>query len=130
MTEEEETACSIFLKDSDEQEAADRDEEDLGYAASGLQHSYQEKRARVGISAYRDVRHVTPTTVIVESLFGKAKHMMTVLRRKMDSDSLNMFLFLKANRKLGPNAGIIQKILNSRPVLDDDDTTAEDAEDE
>ena len=41
-----------------------------------------------------------------------------------------MFLFLKANRKLWPNAGIIQKILNSRPGLDGDDATAEDAEDE
>ena len=100
MTEEEETACSIFLKDSDEQGAADRDEEDLEYAASALRNSHQVKRARVGVSAYRDIRHVTPTTVIVERLFGKAKHIMTALRRKMDPDSLNVFLFLKANRNL------------------------------
>ena len=50
MTEEEETACSIFFKDSDEQEAADRDEEDLGYATSALRNSHQAKRARVGFS--------------------------------------------------------------------------------
>ena len=55
---------------------------------------------------------------------------MTALRRKMDPDSLNMFLFLRANRKLWPNAGIIQKILNSRPGLDGDDATAENAEDD
>jgi hypothetical protein len=48
----------------------------------------------------------------------------------MDPDSLNMFLFIKTNRNLWPNAGIIQKNLNFRPGLDSDDATAEDAEDE
>ena len=42
MTEEEETSCSIFLKVSDEQEAADRDEEDLD-DASALRNSHQAK---------------------------------------------------------------------------------------
>ena len=85
MTEEEETACSIFLNYSDDQEAADRDEEDLGYAVSALRNSHQAKRARIRVSAYRDVHHVTPTTVIVERLFEKAKHIMTALRRKNGS---------------------------------------------
>ena len=62
--------------------------------------------------------------------FGKAKHIMTPLRRKIDPDSLNMLLFLKANRKLWSNAGIIQKILNDRPGIDGDDAMAEDENDE
>ena len=100
MTEEEETACSIFLKDTNEQETADCDEEDLGYAVSALRNSHQAKRARVGVSAYRAVRRNTPTTAIVERLFRKAKHIMTASRRKVDPSSLNMLVFLKANRNL------------------------------
>ena len=57
---------------------------------------------------------------------------MSPLRRKMDPDSLNMLLFLKANRKLWVNARIIQqKILNDRPGVDaDDDALADESEDE
>ena len=57
---------------------------------------------------------------------------MSPLRRKMDPNSLNMPLFLKANRKLWANARIIQKILNDRPGVDaDDDALADDeSEDE
>jgi hypothetical protein len=52
---------------------------------------------------------------------------MSPLRRKMDPDcSLNMLLFLKANRKLWANARIIQKILNDRPGVDADDDESED----
>ena len=133
MTRAEEIACAIFLKDHDQQaeaELVDGEEEDLGYAASILRNSQQAKKARGSVSAYRDVRHVSPNTVIVERLFGKAKHIMTPLRRKMDPDFLNMLLFLKANRKLWPNAGIIQKILNDRPGIDGDDALAEDEIDE
>ena len=132
MTRVEEIACEIFLKDRDERAEAElaEEEEDLGYAASILRTSQQAKRSRGSVSAYRDVRHVSPNTVIVERLFGKAKHIMTPLRRKMDPDSLNMLLFLKANRKLWSNAGIIQKILNDRPGIDGDDAMAEDENDE
>ena len=101
------------------------------YAASILRTSQQAKRARGSVSAYKEVDHVSPQTVIVERLFGKAKHIMSPLRRKMDPDSLNMLLFLKANRKLWANARIIQKILNDRPGVDaDDDALADESEDE
>ena len=56
---------------------------------------------------------------------------MTATRKKMNPDSLNMLLFLKANRKLWLNSTIIQKILNERKKegFDDDDNDDE-AEDE
>jgi hypothetical protein len=57
--------------------------------------------------ALRSAHHVLPIRekksfggYAVERLFGKAKHIMTALRRKMDPDSLNMFLFIKTNRNL------------------------------
>ena len=42
--------------------------------------------------------------------------------------SLNMLLFLKANRYRWPNPSIIQKILNERKVADFDDEDHEDDE--
>ena len=117
MTRAEEIACAIFLKDpyGDQQTEAElAEEEDGGYAASILRSSQHAKRARGSASAYREVRHASPNTVIVERLFGKALHIMSPLRRKMVPDSLNMLLFLKANRKLWADARIIQKILNDR----------------
>jgi hypothetical protein len=135
MTRAEKSACAIFLKDLDgdqQTEAELAEEEDVGYAASILRTSQQAKRARGSVSAYKEVDHVSPQTVIVERLFGKAKHIMSPLRRKMDPDcSLNVLLFLKANRKLWANARIIQKILNDRPGVDaDDDALADESEDE
>ncbi len=55
---------------------------------------------------------MSPTSNIVERLFSNAKLIMTALRKKMDPDTLNMILFLKANRELWPNAAIIQMIIN------------------
>ena len=52
---------------------------------------------------------------------------------KYASDSLNMLLFLKANRKLWLNSTIIQKILNERKkegFVDDDDDNDNEVEDE
>ncbi len=45
-------------------------------------------------------------------MFGNTKLIMTALRKKMDPDTLNMILFLKANRELWSIAAIIQKIFN------------------
>ena len=135
LTIEEKEASAIFLKNPDNDEenndVDDGDDDALGYAAQILRNTQQRKRARAGTSDYRSVRHVSSTTNIVERLFGKAKHIMTALRRKMDPSSLNMLLFLKANRKLWPNASIVQKILNARAALglrEDDDALALDGD--
>ena len=48
----------------------------------------------------------------------------------MNPDSLNMLLFLKANRKLWSNPSIIQRILNERKVAGLNEDDKDDAEDE
>ena len=48
----------------------------------------------------------------------------------MNPDSLNMLLFLKANRKLWFNPSIIQRILNKREVAEFNEDDKDDAEDE
>ena len=124
MTRAEEIACAIFLKDpyGDQQTEAElAEEEDGGYAASILRSSQHAKRARGSASAYREVRHASPNTVIVERLFGKVKHIMLHIVK---------LLFLKVNRKLWANAGIIQKNLNDRPGVDADDDALAESEDE
>ena len=56
---------------------------------------------------------------------------MSETRKKMNPDSLNMLLFLKANRKLWLNTTVVQKILNERKKKGfDDDDNDDEAEDE
>ena len=59
---------------------------------------------------------------------------MSELRKSVDPSTLNMLLMLKANKKLWPDASIIQKILNDRKAngLNDDaeDKLADEAEDD
>ena len=64
-------------------------------------------------SAYRDTRHVHPTTNALERLFSRCKLNMTALRKKMDPDSLDMLMFLKANKELWPDAKAVQRLLDS-----------------
>ena len=59
---------------------------------------------------------------------------MSELRKSMDPSTLNVLLMLKANKKLWPDASIIQKILNDQKAngLNDDaeDKLADEAEDD
>jgi len=104
---------------------------ELGYADQLLRNTHRNKRRREESSEYRAVKHVSPTTNICERLFSKAKLVMTALRKKMHPSSLNMILFLKANRHFWPNAFLIQKILNDRKLAGFDDDEADDlAEDD
>ena len=77
------------------------------------------------------MKHVSPTSNICERLFSRAKLIMSATRKNMNPDTLNMLLFLRANRHLWTNPSIIQKILNDRKVagLVDDDNKDE-AEDD
>ena len=104
---------------------------DLGYADQLLRNTAQRKILREGNSEYRPLEHVSPTSNICERLFCRAKLLISATRKKMNPDSLNMLLFLKANRKLWLNSTIIQKILNERKKegLNDEDNDDE-AEDE
>ena len=79
--------------------------------------------------------HVSPTSNICERLFREAKLIMSATRKNMNPDSLNMLLFLKANRRPWPKPSMIQKILNDRKVAgfvddDNDDESEDDTEDD
>ena len=129
------SACSIFKRKINEINEPDCPDNDLGYADQILRASAQKKRAREEDTEYRSVKHVSPISNICERLFSRANITISATRKNMDPDSLNMLLFLKANRKLWPNPSIIQKILNDREaagLVDDDcgDESEDETEDD
>ena len=133
LSEAEADACKMFVK-SAPIPAADAAAAGGGYAATLLAHAQASKRARIESSKYRSTNHVSPTTNILERLFSAAKLNMTALRKKMDPDSLNMLLFLKANRFLWRDARTVQEMLNERggdisddeEIIDGDDDDSDD----
>ena len=135
LTPNEASACSIFKRKNNAINEPGSPANDLGYADQILRGSAQKKRSREDESEYRSVKHVSPTSNICERLFSQAKLIMSATRKNMSPDSLNMLLFLKANRHLWPKPSIIQKILNDRKVAgfvddDNDDESENDTEDD
>ena len=55
---------------------------------------------------------------------------MNYLRKGMNPRSLNMLLILKANKKLWPDASILQKSLNDRKALGINDDAEDNEADE
>ena len=55
---------------------------------------------------------------------------MTALRKKMDPDSLDMLMFLKANRELRPDARTMQHLLDSLTADERANADLEDGDDE
>ena len=129
LTDAEKRAVKGFLIEDEQIEDEDAQSEDLGFADQLLASSSSRKRARARAmtSAYRDTRHVHPTTNALERLFSRCKLNMTALRKKMDPDSLDMLMFLKANKELWPDAKAAQRLLDS---LTPDDWANADVEDE
>ena len=114
------------MRDDADNDAA-ADEADVGYAEKLMQSARQQKKRRVENSKYQPTAHVVSTSNIVERLFSHAKLILSSLCRSMHPETLNMLLFLKANRHLWPDAMIIQLILDDEG---DDDDEIEDSEEE
>ena len=62
-------------------------------------------------SSYRSVEHLCPSSVICETLFSDAKHIMSDVRSNMDPSTLEMILILKNNMDLW-DARTIDMIIN------------------
>ncbi len=73
LTAAEKRAIKIFLIEGEQTEAETAQSEDLGFADQLLASSSSRKRARerAKTSAYRNTRHVHPTTNAVERLFSR-----------------------------------------------------------
>ena len=82
-------------------------------------------------SSYRSMAHIIPSSIICESLFSDAKHIMTDTRRHMDPSTLEMFLILKYNKDLW-NARTIDMIINrdEAPISGQKRVQSDDEDDE
>ncbi len=58
----------------------------------------QKRKRTMEPSNYRTVRHIVPTSNLVERLLSQAKYIMNDHRKHMSSESLDAALFLKYNK--------------------------------
>jgi hypothetical protein len=72
----------------------------LGFADQVLCAAAHEKKQRLSETAYKDTRHVKVDNNNCERLFSLANLINTPVRSSMDPDTLEMFLFFKANKDL------------------------------
>jgi len=95
LTPAEKRAVKVFLLDRDYED--EPGEESFTEMMSRLE---EEAKAPKGKSKYRSLAHISPTSVVVERLFSRAKLIMTPHRRRMDPSTLEMLLLLRYNKDL------------------------------
>jgi hypothetical protein len=100
----EKRAVKIFRIDASEEV-----EEEFGFADEALNDAESRKKARLSVSDYRSTQHCHTTTDFVERRFSRCKLNMTSLRKKMDPDSLEMLMFLTADKTLWPMQEVCKK---------------------
>jgi hypothetical protein len=96
----------------------------LSFFERAHKDSHDKKKARLEKSKYRSTEHVSAMSNICERLFSLAKLIMTHLRKSMDPETLNMLLFLKANKTLWNEKNIFDEIIAdfaAAGVADDDE---------
>ena len=125
-TKSEKDAVKIYLRSDSDCNNTEDDEAGVGYAEKILQSAQKIKKRKVEISKYRSTSHVVCTSNTCERLFSAAKLIISVLRKSMHPSTLNMLLFLKANRQLWPDASIFQIILDEYGDVDVSDDGSED----
>ena len=81
-------------------------------ADEALNDAESRKKARLSTSNYRSTEHCHTTTDCVERFSSRCKLNMASLREKMDPDSFEMLMFLKANKILCPDVRSMQEIFD------------------
>ena len=71
----------------------------------------EEKASREAASKYESTEHCGADNSICERLFSAARLIFSSLRKRMDPDTLDMLLFLKANRFLRTDKCVIDDII-------------------
>ena len=67
----------------------------------------EENASRETVSKYESTEHCGADNNICERLFSTAKLIFSALRKRMDPDTLDMLLFLKANRYLWKDNSVL-----------------------
>ena len=118
LTRDEKKSLKRFLIDYDANNDSDIEEiesDQLSFADSVLERAQAAKRQRIEKSAYRSMKHVSPTSNVCERLFSRAKLIMTDQRKHMTPYHLEMMLFLRFNSDLW-NIAILDDIIKKGEV--------------
>jgi hypothetical protein len=104
--------------------------DDDDFAGSVLYAEHTRKKAKIdkdrNTSAYRSLKHISPTSNIVERLFSRAKLIMTDRRKHMDPDNLDMLLCLRMNSDLWSAEDIENVMVQQRAATNISDIAAAD----
>ena len=95
---------------NDNSEDAPRAEVSFVERIRSAHEELENKRMRTS-SKYVDTRFVSGTNNVCEQLFSKAKHIMTLTRRRMDPSTLESILLLKIKSDLW-DAELVLEILD------------------
>ena len=95
---------------NDNSEDAPRAEVSFVERIRSAHEELENKRMRTS-SKYVDTRFVSGTSNVCEQLFSKAKHIMTLTRRRMDPSTLESILLLKIKSDLW-DAELVLEILD------------------
>ena len=85
----------------------EEEDDQEGFAARLLREGAVRQRS----TKYRSTTHVASQTNLCERLFSDGRLVMSHLRSHMDPDSLELCLFLKANKDYWSEARIIDEII-------------------
>ena len=124
MTQEEKTACDILLRSNwkslykkappEERSGSDEDDQHGQYSPSKFFKDARKRRKPAGsvvVNRYlSNLSWISPTTVIVERLFSKNRHVLTFGRRRMLPRVFEAIVFLKENQHLW-DASLIQDMM-------------------
>ncbi|MDP3780655.1 MAG: hypothetical protein Q8Q69_05650 [Nitrosopumilaceae archaeon] len=104
LTKEEKSAVNVFLINADTNTLTEQDDEhvvqntDLGSILHAVAN--EEIHNITKKSLYHSTKHVSPTSVVCETLFSKGSLIMTPNRRHMDPSTFEMLILLKVNRDM------------------------------
>ena len=108
LTETEKCALESFL-DSASQRTVDSSPERNNFFV--IQALKGKKKMKVD-SPYPDLKHIPPTSNIVERLFSSARRVLTDYRKSMSPYSFECVMFLKSNRKLW-DLSLVAKVMEN-----------------
>lgn len=121
---EEKEAVAMYLKPqairANNVTATDTSAKPLTYAQKNFEAGVAAKKARIAESNYKSTAHIPAANNICERLFSVARLNLPYLRSRLDPDTLDALLFLKANYSLWNNATIIDEILNEENINNSD----------
>ncbi len=108
LTEEEKQSLEPFKRTIMQSPATESPEKAKGLLNQAMQRN---KRRKVSVSEYVNLKFIPPTSNIAERLFSNARLVLTDYRKSMDPYTFECLMFLKSNRKYW-DLGLVANVVN------------------